>query len=167
MIFLTVGTQLAFDRLVRSLDEWIGVNQGYPAFAQIGRGEYLPRHIGYERYLAPESYQQHLEAARVVVGHCGIGTILSCNDQNIPVIVVPRRHDLKEHRNDHQIATARQVEARGLARIVYDETRLGEVLLDVLSGRSSTVARHSGRDKLACNLNRTVEQFLGNKGHLP
>lgn len=167
MIFLTVGTQLAFDRLVRSLDEWVGVDKSYPAFAQIGLGEYLPQHIRYERYLAPEAYQKHLQAARVVVGHCGIGTILSCNDQNIPVIVVPRRFDLNEHRNDHQIATARQVEARGLARVVYDEAQLGEVLQEVLSGSHTATAQHSARDKLAVNLNRTVDQFLRTAGGLP
>lgn len=167
MIFLTVGTQLAFDRLVRSLDEWVGADSRYPAFAQIGRGEYLPRHISYERYLDPESYQSYLQAAQVVVGHCGIGTILSCNDQSIPVIVVPRRHDLKEHRNDHQIATARQVEARGLAQVVYDENRLGDVLQGVLSGSHTAKARHSERDTLADNLNRTVDRFLGMAGDLP
>lgn len=167
MIFLTVGTQLAFDRLVRSLDDWVGADQRYPAFAQIGRGEYLPQHIRYERYLAPASYQNHLQGARVVVGHCGIGTILSCNDQKIPVIVVPRRYDLGEHRNDHQIATARQVEARGLARVVYDETRLGEVLQDVLSGSYDTNAQHNERDKLAFNLSRSVDRLLESAGNLP
>lgn len=166
MIFLTVGTQLAFDRLVRSLDDWIGTNQRYAAFAQIGRGEYLPRHIRYERYLAPASYQKHLQEARVVVGHCGIGTILSCNERNIPVIVVPRRFDLNEHRNDHQVATARQVEARGLARVVYDEARLGAVLQEVLSGSHTEAAQHNARDQLARNLNQAVDRFLGTVGDL-
>lgn len=160
MILLTVGTQLAFDRLVRSLDEWVGEDKRYPAFAQIGRGEYLPRHIQYERYLDPQSYQKYLSAAQVVVGHCGIGTILSCNEQGIPVVVVPRRFDLNEHRNDHQIATARQIESRGLARVVYDEAELGTVLQDVLSGQPTPATEHRERDRLALNLNRTVDRFL-------
>ncbi|ROT96359.1 hypothetical protein EB809_16515 [Marinobacter sp. R17] len=166
MIFMTVGTQLAFDRLVRSLDAWVGPEQRYPAFAQIGRGEYLPEHISYDRYLDPEAYQKYLQAAQVVVGHCGIGTILSCNDQGIPVVVVPRRFDLGEHRNDHQIATARQVESRGLARVVYDESQLGAVLEEVLSGEQRPEAYHKERDRLARNLNRTVNRFLGTAGEL-
>ncbi|WP_162628708.1 MULTISPECIES: glycosyltransferase [Marinobacter] len=167
MIFLTVGTQLAFDRLVRSLDEWIGPDHTYPAFAQIGRGEYLPRHISYERYLEPESYQKYLDAAQVVVGHCGIGTILSCNDRGIPVVVVPRRYDLNEHRNDHQIATARQVEARGLAQVVYDERELGGILRQVLEGNETPRAEHAERERLAQNLNRVVNRVLGTAGELP
>ncbi len=46
MIFATVGTQLPFDRLIRALDGWAASNGGVEVFAQIGRGEYEPSHIG-------------------------------------------------------------------------------------------------------------------------
>jgi hypothetical protein len=41
---------------------------------------------------------------------------------------MPRRASLGEHRNDHQLATARALAARGQVRVALDETQLGEAL---------------------------------------
>ena len=41
MIFVTVGSQLPFDRLVRAVDDWAAGNGGAAAFAQIGASSYL------------------------------------------------------------------------------------------------------------------------------
>ncbi len=43
------------------------------------------------------------------------GTILSARKHHRPLVVVPRQHAFGEHRNDHQMATARAFERlRGL-----------------------------------------------------
>ena len=44
MIFVAVGTQLAFDRLIKYMDEWAAVNSE-KVIAQIAEGTYLPKHI--------------------------------------------------------------------------------------------------------------------------
>lgn len=36
MIFVTVGTQVQFDRLIRTVDEWAGARARSDIFAQIG-----------------------------------------------------------------------------------------------------------------------------------
>lgn len=115
MIFLTVGTQLPFDRLVKAVDAASFEIQN-PIVAQIGSGRYKPRNIQYHENLAPSEYDRLFRSADIIVSHAGIGTILTAQKYAKPLVVVPRRHDLREHRNDHQSATAREI--AGLPGIV-------------------------------------------------
>jgi UDP-N-acetylglucosamine transferase subunit ALG13 len=71
--------------------------------------------------LPPAEFGALFSNARVVVAHAGIGSILSAKAWQKPLVLVPRRHHLNEHRNDHQQATARQVE--GLQGIYIAWTR--------------------------------------------
>lgn len=108
MIFLTLGTQLPFDRLVESVDT-IAPLIDEPVFGQIGRGGYNPLHFEHIESLSPADFNARFKAARVVIGHAGIGTILAGFKLQKPLIVMARRASLGEHRNDHQIATAAQI----------------------------------------------------------
>ena len=45
MIFVTVGTQLPFDRLIRAVDNWAKAAGRRDVFAQIGPASYRPLHI--------------------------------------------------------------------------------------------------------------------------
>jgi len=108
VIFLTVGTQLPFDRLVAAMDE-VAPDLGEEVFAQIGNGAYQPRNFAHVARMAPEEFTERFQMARVVVGHAGIGTMLSGQQHGKPVVVMARRHALGEHRNDHQVATVAQL----------------------------------------------------------
>lgn len=107
MIFVTVGTQLPFDRLMRMFDEIAPRLDGEQIVAQSCDGCYKPTHFTTERFIEPQRFEQLMDSARVVVAHAGIGTILSAMKRGKPLVVVARRADLGEHRNDHQVATAR------------------------------------------------------------
>jgi UDP-N-acetylglucosamine transferase subunit ALG13 len=108
MIFLTVGTQLPFDRLVALVDE-IAAGLNEEVFGQIGAGRYQPQHFAAVAHLTPAAFNTRFSAARMVIGHAGIGTILSAQKYGKPLAVMPRRHELNEHRNNHQLATAAQL----------------------------------------------------------
>ena len=45
MIFITVGTDLPFDRMIRALDDWAGASGRRDIFAQIGEGGWEPKNI--------------------------------------------------------------------------------------------------------------------------
>lgn len=111
MIFATTGTQLAFPRLMAALDA-LAPDLGEEIIAQAGPdpdavAAYPALDI--RSHLTPADYDRTVAQARVLVAHAGIGTILTARRHGKPLILVPRRHDLGEHRNDHQLATARQV----------------------------------------------------------
>lgn len=109
MIFVTVGTQFGFDRLTKAVDVWASAQQRVECFAQIGGGDYEPRSMEWKRYLEPEEFERIFEECDLVVAHAGMGTIITALLKGKPVIVLPRLARFSEHRNDHQVATAKKL----------------------------------------------------------
>lgn len=109
MIFVTVGTQLPFRRLIDAMDRIAG-DLDEPAIAQVGPETGDWPNLTHSANLAPDRFEETFEEARLVVAHAGIGTILSAKRFGKPLVVLPRRYALGEHRNDHQLATARAVQ---------------------------------------------------------
>lgn len=101
MIFVAVGTQFPFDRLVRAVDQW-ATAQRLPGVAQIAGGDYLPQHLQWQRFMTTTEFNQQLQAAELFISHAGMGNIITALEQRKPIIVMNRQHALGEHRNDHQ-----------------------------------------------------------------
>jgi UDP-N-acetylglucosamine transferase subunit ALG13 len=137
MIFATVGTDQPFDRMMKVIDEWARAHQRNDVFAQIGEGGWRPAHVPWVELLDPVAYKEKFASARLIVGHAGMGTILSALNQGKPILVMPKRASLGEHRNEHQLATARHLQAMGHISVAFDETELRQRLddLDFLSAR--------------------------------
>jgi UDP-N-acetylglucosamine transferase subunit ALG13 len=110
VIFLTTGTQLPFDRLVRAVDDWADTAQPEGGIvAQVlpdPRAPYVPRNFETTARLSPDAYVEIFNKARLVISHAGMGTILTALTQGKRICVMPRQHRYGEHRNDHQLATA-------------------------------------------------------------
>ena len=136
MIFVTVGAQMPFDRLIRTVDQWAGARGRDDVFAQVGATSYVPRNLRSVGALDPLEFSRKVEEASVIVAHAGMGSIITALELGKPIIVMPRRGDLKETRNDHQIATARRFMAHGGVAVAFDEeellTKLDEI--DRLAG---------------------------------
>lgn len=137
MIFVSVGTQLAFDRLIIAVDEWAGGAPGRDVFAQIGPSRLRPRHIQHAEFVSPNECSERMMAADAVVAHAGIGTILTALELGKPLLVMPRRAEFGEHRNDHQLATASRFAELGRVSVAFDETELAARLdeLDQVTAR--------------------------------
>lgn len=101
MIFVAVGTQFPFDRLIENMDEW-AANNNEDVIAQIAEGEYTPHNIKWQRFLDAKQYNQAIKDASVFVSHAGMGNIISARNQGTPIIVMNRQFELGEHRNNHQ-----------------------------------------------------------------
>ena len=56
VIFITVGYQMAFDRLVQAVDAWKGFHSDSPAFAQIGPSDLRPAHLEFVDFTEPEDF---------------------------------------------------------------------------------------------------------------
>lgn len=149
MIFATVGTQLPFARLLDEMDA-IAADQVEPIIAQTGARQIWPNLT-----CAPD-FPMHVMTdyfarARVIVGHAGIGTVLAAREARRPLIVLPRRAALGEHRNDHQMATAAALEAQAgvwvaweasdLARLIDAELKLPEIGQSVLQDNLISAVR--------------------------
>ena len=129
MIFVTVGTQLPFERLVAAVDEWAGRATPRPdVLAQVGAGRLDYPNMRCVRALDGSRYAEVIAQAELMIAHAGTGSILTALDRGVPVIVMPRDHRQAEHRDDHQSQTARQLEKMGLASVAWNASDLPELI---------------------------------------
>lgn len=133
MIFLTVGSQMPFPRLVAAVDAWAAAHPGVAIEAQIGEDAPAPRHLAHVPRLAPEAFDAACRRARLVVAHAGTGSLIDALTRGRPILVMPRRAHLGETRTDHQVATAARFADRAGVHVAADETALGPAL-DRLAG---------------------------------
>ena len=153
MIFLTLGTQLPFDRLVREVDAVAG-RIDEPIFGQIGRSQFAPVNFPFVAELSPHEFQQRIRAARVIIGHAGVGTILAARRENKPLLMMARLSANAEHRNDHQVATARRLGGLPGMYVVESQHDIEHYLHSNISppGRSDTAALSRFIDNLRLTL---------------
>jgi UDP-N-acetylglucosamine transferase subunit ALG13 len=156
MILLTVGGQMPFDRLVRAVDQWAANHPETTCFAQVGCGGWRPQHMEWDELLSPPVFRDKLQRASLVIGHAGMGTILTALDLGKRLIVVPRRAHLSETRNDHQLATAKRLEGMGLVEYAIDEVQL----LQRLSQPDTIQPRHISSSAASPELLQAVRSFL-------
>ncbi len=131
MIFVTVGTQLPFDRMISTIDAWATENKRTDVFAQIGPATYRPTQIRFSEFLRADECRKKIEQASVVIAHAGMGSIITALELGKPIIVMPRRSELGEHRNNHQISTANKFLEQGIIHVAMDEQELLMRLLNI------------------------------------
>ncbi|MEL6999526.1 MAG: glycosyltransferase [Pseudomonadota bacterium] len=136
MIFFTVGTQLPFDRLTQALDVWAADNPDHKIIGQIsdpGPEGYKPRHFAWTEHFDPASFQARFETATHIVAHAGMGTIISALSAGKPLLIMPRRAELGEQRNDHQLATARRFGEKPGIRVVEEAGEVASCMDELLA----------------------------------
>lgn len=128
MIFVTVGAQMPFDRLISAVDTWAETRERGDVFGQIGPTDRTPQHIEWTKFLDPPEFRRRVIDADAVVAHAGMGSILTALEHGKPILVMPRLGRLHETRNDHQVATAERFRELGCVAVAMDETELPEAL---------------------------------------
>jgi len=163
MIFLTVGTQFPFDRLVRGVDRAAGAGEIRDVvFAQVGIGGYKPEHLQWVEQLDRGTFIQKVRESRAIIAHAGMGTILTALEAGKPLLVMPRQRKFGEAVNDHQTAMARRFAALGHVLMARDETELPRVLPAIASFRPSP--RRATGDGIVRRLRIFLDK-LGRPGH--
>lgn len=156
MIFVTVGTQLPFDRLICAIDEIAPYLDIERIIAQTNGGRYVAKNIECKRYFSAVEFNVLINQSRLILSHAGIGSIISAMTHEKPIIIMPRRASLGEHRNEHQLATARKMDELNFVNVVYNEQQLQDFILNkniqslhVLGGHASNRLIQSIADFIA------------------
>jgi UDP-N-acetylglucosamine transferase subunit ALG13 len=136
VILVTVGAQMPFDRLVSGVDAWAAARRRSDVFMQVGVGGARPKHAEWVEFLEPAEFASRLADCSALVAHAGMGSILSALEAGKPIVVMPRRGEFRETRNDHQVATAIRFRSLGKVQVAMDETEL-PAALDGLDGLSA------------------------------
>lgn len=158
MILITVGTnEQPFDRLVRAAahletDESLLVQYGSSRVPH-GVGEWVD-------FLSFEDLAARAREARVVVCHAGVGSIMMARRCGHRPIVVPRRHNLGEAVDDHQLTLARRLELAGAVTLLEDEADLGAAAgAHVASSEASATEHLSGARELNADVRAILAQL--------
>lgn len=144
MIFLTVGSELPFDRLARATDRWCADRPQFEVFGQLaepGVHGYRPVNFKWCSFMEPRAYEHWYQRADFVIAHAGMGSIITALTFSKPIVVMPRRAACRETRNDHQVATVERLGARPGIFVARDENALPRLLDEV-------AARSGGRTRL-------------------
>jgi UDP-N-acetylglucosamine transferase subunit ALG13 len=128
LIFVTVGTHhQPFRRLLDALEPLDPAD----LVVQHGPSEPPPGVARAERYMPFDAMLRCFEEADAVITHAGVGSILCARREGHVPLVVPRRHELGEHLDEHQAELTRALEAHRKVIAVWDAARLPELLDEV------------------------------------
>lgn len=144
MIFVTVGEQLPFDRLITAVDNWAS-DSGKEVFAQIGNSQLKPKNIQYKKHIDPLEFKRIFLAADFIIAHAGMGTIITALELGKPLLVMPRQACFGEHRNDHQLATAKRFLEQGYITVANDVPELLKKLEDLHNANNIPAATQNIR----------------------
>lgn len=96
MIFVTVGTTLPFDDLIKTIDNLAGNKTiQEPVICQIGNGSYIPQHCEYFRFTP--SLDEHIDKADIVVCHGGTGSVLGAIAKGKKFVAVANPLGAEDH----------------------------------------------------------------------
>jgi UDP-N-acetylglucosamine transferase subunit ALG13 len=156
MIFVTVGTQFSFDRLIKGVDSWFeDTNQSVEVVAQICQSAYLPKRFVFQDFLAANEFDEKFKEAEFIVSHAGMGNIIKAIDYRKRIIIMPRRSELGEHRNDHQIDTSKYFESIDGIEVVNTDKELRDALSRLTSKQQIGVPERND----SCELEKLFEHI--------
>jgi len=156
MIFVTVGTQLGFDRLIKVMDE-LTYTYKWEVFAQIAEGKYTPKHMGYLRHVSAKEYDYKIKNCKLVVSHAGMGSIITSLSNSKPIIIIPREYSLGEHRNDHQVATAKKLMQKDGVFVCSDLVKLHDTINNIENSKTGTLNQYAAPSVLE-KLNKFITE---------
>lgn len=139
MIFVTVGTELPFDRLTMAVDAVCARYGLADVFMQIGERGQEPRFGKYARFLPFTEMQARMRDAALVIAHAGPGSVSLARANGKKPLILPRRPELREVIDGHQLVLADRLAAMGAAHIVRSEAELGDVIPQMLQTGAGAV----------------------------
>jgi UDP-N-acetylglucosamine transferase subunit ALG13 len=128
LVLVVVGTDHhPFDRVVGWADEWAASHAGIRVVVQYGTSRPPVTAEGHDLLPVGDLMALMTEAAAVVC-HGGPGTIMGAREAGHVPIVVPRRSELGEHVDDHQVRFATRVAAAGQVHLATDQATFSSML---------------------------------------
>jgi UDP-N-acetylglucosamine transferase subunit ALG13 len=128
MIFVTVGTYDApFDRLLHALAE---LPPGEELIVQHGSSAVRPAGALCFDFRPFDEIVAQVRAARVVIAHAGVGSVMIALANGRRPVVMPRLGRFAETSDDHQLAFARRLARAGLVRLVESAAELAAAVAE-------------------------------------
>jgi UDP-N-acetylglucosamine transferase subunit ALG13 len=149
------------------VDEWAGRAGRLDVLAQTGGGTYRPKHIKAVDRLDPAEFDRLQRSADVIIAHCGTGSMFAALTNGQPIIMLPRRSALGEHRNDHQWATAQHFRELPGVYVAEDEHQLASLLDRAESLGAAEQMSDKAPPEFARGLEALLVKLSSRTGELP
>jgi UDP-N-acetylglucosamine transferase subunit ALG13 len=131
LVLALVGTDHhPFDRMTDWIDGWLASAPGDVRCIHQHGYSRPPRLADARPLLTYQETQALIAEAHAVVCHGGPATIMDCRRAGLMPFVVPRKHSLGEHVDNHQVLFTRRVANAGMIRLVDDEATLHRCLTE-------------------------------------
>lgn len=156
MIFVTVGTQLPFDRLIKIMDE-IPTKEANEIIVQAGNSKYTPSSFQTTSNFSRKEFEEIFHRSDVIVSHAGMGTILTAIKLQKPLVIFPRLRKFNEHRNDHQSATANYMKDLPNIYIANDKEELFQCIEAAKSAQGIEQTKTLNRASFILRLKSFIE----------
>jgi UDP-N-acetylglucosamine transferase subunit ALG13 len=122
MIVVTVGThEQQFDRLMRAV---VALGDSEPMLVQYGTCTITDGPGEWVDFLSFDELAERAKDARAFICHAGVGSIVLARRCGHRPIIMPRRPELGEHVDEHQLELSRRLHKAGLVTVVEDEREL-------------------------------------------
>lgn len=150
MIFVSVGTQLPFPRMIDIIDTWAGQHRTEKIVAQIAEKRAL-NYIEATDFLTANIFKKYISQADIIVSHAGMGNIITALEYGKPIIIFPRKAVLNEHRNDHQVATAKKFSNHPMVYVTEDFDSFTKVMQLASNLKTNKADRNKSNELIKLN----------------
>ncbi len=134
LVLVVVGTDHhPFDRVVGWADAWAASHPSIRTVIQFGTSKPPRTAEGHDLLPVPE-LEALMGSASAVVCHGGPGTIMGARAAGHVPIAVPRRSDLGEHVDDHQVRFTRRIAQAGQVHLATEDATLSDLLDRAVAG---------------------------------
>jgi UDP-N-acetylglucosamine transferase subunit ALG13 len=122
MIIIVLGThERPFFRLAKEIEKLIQKKKiDEKVIIQLGYTKYKVEGAQCYDFIPFDKMIKYIRDSSVMITHGGVGSIMDALSFGKVPIVVPRRKELNEHSDDHQMQITKEMEKRGLIIPVYN-----------------------------------------------
>jgi len=99
--------------------------------AQIGYSNYKPQNYAFFKFCDQSKLDELTKECRLLITHAGVGTITKALEYDKKIVVIPRKEDLNEHIDNHQLEIAQKFEDDNFLKLANTEEELEEILTNI------------------------------------
>lgn len=130
--FVSVGNaKQPFRRLLDAVAH-LAPHLPQPVIVQHGHTPFASAACQVTAFMGMEEFARHIETAELLILHAGAGSVIHAIEAGKRPVVMPRRADLGEHVNNHQIEFARALAEAGKVVVADSPECLGGAITEVL-----------------------------------
>jgi UDP-N-acetylglucosamine transferase subunit ALG13 len=156
LFVVTGSSEFPFDRMVQACVA-LQISAANRLHTTIQYGASTPpptiQNLDAFEFVGSTSYNRLLLESNVLVGHAGLGLILDLLRSGLPATLIPRRGQLGEHVDDHQMQISRAIDIDRIDVITDRDPKLTLAGLEALA--------HKGRRSPVLLGNPNLTSFIG------